>query len=144
MRLHSQKYLLRKRDFMKESEVKKAVLKWLYRNGWSYAPKIKDLSEHGADIIVRHKNYPRYFVVECKGDPEKTRKERYKHGLRNVYFLTALGQIITRMKPKAMYWYGIAFPESYYSLLKKLPKPLRRRLRLKVFFVSKEGKVTVE
>ena len=57
-------------------------------------------------------------------------------------FLLALGQIMTRIRPDAMYYYGLAFPASYRPLVQRRLNPgLLKRLRLQLFFVNEKRQV---
>ncbi len=85
--------------------------------------------------------YPRYFLVEVKSDPEK-KKVKHPGSRREVSFISALGQIVTRMFYKAKYKYSIGFPETYADkVFRRLHRNILRKLNLVVFLVSDIGKV---
>lgn len=108
----------------------------------------KTTEEHGVDIKVRHNNFSRYWLIECKGDASKTAK--YPRSHREVCFNLALGQIITRMKSngkrgyKYGYKYGVGFPASFRDLVvRRLPSNVADKLNLYVFLVNEDGKVEI-
>jgi len=124
-----------------EKFVRKSVIKYLDRKGYDRKLQEKETYEHGIDIKVRHNRYPRYFLVEVKGEPQDNVK--YPHSGREVYFIQVLGQIVTRMNYKAKYKYGIGLPETYTKkILTRLSKTLLKKLKLYIFLVNKTGKVT--
>lgn len=106
----------------------------------------KTTEEHGVDIKVRHNNFSRYWLIECKGDASKNAK--YPRSHREVCFNLALGQIITRMKSngrrgyKYGYKYGVGFPASFRDLVvRRLPSNVADKLNLYVFLVDGNGKI---
>lgn len=125
---------------LSEKFVRKSVIMWLRRKGYGRNLEEKTTKEHGVDIRVRHNKYARYFFVEAKGDPNP--EVKHPSSRREVSFLQALAQIITRMRPKAFYKYAIAFPESYSSLvLRRIPREVCKKLRLEILLVNEKGKV---
>lgn len=124
-----------------ERFIRKAVINWLSRKGYNRYLNEKETAEHGVDIKVRHYRYTRYFLVEVKGEPDpKTHK--WPDSAREASFNYVLGQILTRMKHQALYWYGIALPESLHDKInRRLPWVVCKKLRLVVFLVNKQGKV---
>lgn len=124
-----------------EKIVKKAVIKCLSRLGYNRYLKAKESGEHGIDIKVRHYKYARYFLVEVKGDPNPKTYKSPAAG-REVSFNYVLGQILSRMKYKALYKYGIGLPESYSDkIFRRLPWVVCKKLRLYIFLVNKDEKV---
>jgi|SRR3989344_2152806 len=127
--------------YIDEKFVKKSIIKWLGRKGYSRSLRHGELSEHGVDIKVRHNNYPRYFLIECKGDPNPDTFGSVNSG-REVAFNYVLGQIVSRMRSKSKYWYAIGLPDSMREkIIKRLPKEVCKKLRLKILLVSENGKV---
>jgi hypothetical protein len=123
-----------------EKFIRRSAIIWLGRNGYGRNLREKETHEHGIDIKVRHNKYPRYFIVEVKGDSD-IKKIKNPHSRREVYFIGVLGQIITRMKYKARYRYAIALPESYSDkVFRRLSPILMKKLDLSVLLVNKEGK----
>ena len=122
-----------------EDHVKNAVIAKLV--SMHYPPRnIRSLAEHGVDITARHERYARYFLVEVKGEPSDGVKNA-KSG-REVRFLQALGQLITRIQPERGYYYGLAFPSSYRDLVLRLLHPeLLKRLQIHLFFVNDRRRV---
>ena len=127
--------------YLSEVFVEKCIINWLFQKGYSKGLNLKDISAHGVDIKVRHKDYPRYYFVEVKGDPNpKTHK--YPSSAREVNFNYALGQILTRMKTKSSDHYAIAFPESFSKkVISRLPWLVCKKLNLNVFIVDNAGQV---
>lgn len=101
---------------------------------------LRTTKEPGVDIKARHEAYGRYFEVEVKGEPGKAAKS--KASGREVRFIGALGQILTRIKPDRQYRYGIAFPDTYRDLVvRRIDPALMKVLRLSFFFVNDKGRV---
>ena len=126
---------------LSERFVKNAVIRHLSRIGYNRNLQAKETGEHGIDIKVRHHGYARYFVVEVKGEPDP-KKQKYPASAREVNFNYVLGQILTRMKYKALYKYGIGLPESYSDkVFRRLPWMACKKLHLYVFLVDDKGKV---
>ena len=117
-----------------EDRVKNAVIANLA--SMNYLPRaIKSHSEHGVDIKARHQRYGRFFLVEVKGEPSDGVKNT-RSG-REVRFLQALGQLVTRIQPERGYYYGLAFPASYRDLVtRRLHPALLKRLQIHLFFVD--------
>lgn len=126
---------------LSELFVKRAIVRYLSRIGYSRNLQEKETGEHGIDIKVRHNQYPRYYIVEAKGDPDP-KKVKHPGSRREVSFLIVLGQIVTRMTTAAKYWYGIGLPDSYKDkVFRRLPWRLCKKLQLNVLLVDKAGKV---
>ncbi|MFC1571815.1 winged helix-turn-helix domain-containing protein, partial [Candidatus Margulisiibacteriota bacterium] len=53
---------------MSEEYVKRAVIFWLTSHGWGTNLQFGALNERGVDIKVRNNKYPRYFLIEVKGE----------------------------------------------------------------------------
>lgn len=124
---------------MNERFVQKTIVRWLARKGYARNLDVRPRGEHGVDIKVRHNKYARYYLVEIKGDP---RKAKHPPSIRNAYFVYAVGQMLIRMKPSALYWHAIGLPSTYRSLVfRRFPWEVSRKLRLNFLFVDKEGKV---
>jgi len=122
-----------------EKFVKEAVINYLSRLGYNRYLKAKELGEHGIDIKVRHYRYARYFIVEVKGEPDPNR-QKYPGSAREVNFNYVLGQILSRMKYKALYKYGIGLPESYSDkIFRRLSWLVCKKLNLYVFLVNNKG-----
>lgn len=128
---------------MTEKEVQQCVVAYLAANGWSKNVRTKALTEHGCDIVVRHSQYARYFLIECKGDPKETTKN--PRSSREVAFVYSLGQIITRIKnPKAGYYYGLGLPEKVAAIaLRRISRYVAQHLKLHIFSVAENGVVTL-
>lgn len=127
---------------LSEKFVKKAIIKWLFRNGWGRNLEVGELRDRGVDIKVRHNNYSRYFLIETKGMGSKNIKAPAAR--REVIFINSLGQIITRMKTSGStrYYYGLGLPElSTKIAVRRLPWQIAKKLLLYIFSVSREGRV---
>lgn len=128
-----------------EPFIQKAVRKYLKEKGFGRDLTNTELTEHGVDIKVKHKNCGWYYLVECKGDPSINVKSM--GGSRSSSLNSALGQIISRMHTsrKSLYGgynYGVAFPISFQKIaLGKIPYYVCNRLRLSIFLVNQKGKV---
>lgn len=122
-----------------ERFVRRSIITYLQRKGWARNLREKETHEQGVDIKVRHNNYPRYFLIETKGESES----KSARSQRETSFVYSLGQIITRMKPRARYYYGLGLPETSASIaVRRIPWTVAKQLLLYVFSVNSEGKVT--
>jgi hypothetical protein len=127
------------RRLLGEKIVRRAVIKYLGRKGYARGLEPKETQEHGVDIKVCHNKYPRYFYVEVKGESD-AKSARASH---EVYFLTALGQILTRMKSKSAYKYGLGFPQAIADkAVRRIPWHIAKKLRLHIFSVDDMEKVS--
>ena len=114
-----------------EKFVENSIIRWLKERNW----KISKVTykKHYVDIKAE-RNGDQYFV-ECNEETASPGTD----------FLTCLGQIISRMTHKSdTNYYAIGLPkkEIYYKLIKKnLPEIMRKKLKLRIIFVNKEGKV---
>jgi len=127
--------------YLSEQFVKRAVVRWLGKKGYSLHRTTRGLAEHGVDIQVCHRRYPRYFLVEVKGDANP-RTVQHLDARREGAFLHVLGQIVTRMKTKAQYHFGIGLPATFESKVKgRLPWHFCKVTRLQALLVESSGKV---
>ena len=113
-----------------EDEVKRAVHDFLTQRGFDVAVAWGRV--RGVDIDARHADGRRY-VIEAKA-------EVGKNGAQQVnYFLGMLGELVQRMDD-AHASYGIALPANrqYRGLVDRLPELAKERLRLSVFWVSRQ------
>lgn len=131
---------------LNEPFVQKSIVKHLAKQGYTKYLNSRELREHGVDIKVEHKDYGRYYLVECKGDPGP--KVKSPGGSRSSTFNSAVGEIISRMRTRRKrgykygYKYGVGFPVSFKeTVLKKLPYDVCDKLHLYVFFVNSRGEV---
>ena len=125
-------------------------------NGNWHEEKIQrsGLHQHGVDIkFVGGKRNSEYFLVECKG---KSYSDSANSANKEVW-LTALGQIITRMNVKRYsqskesgeissinraYKYGLGlYWESAQVALRRIPKEVADVLCLHIFSVNDKGEV---
>jgi hypothetical protein len=120
-----------------EDEVKEAVRAHLAARGFDVAVAWGRV--RGIDIDARHPDGRRY-VIEAKAEVGKNGPQQVN------YFVGMLGELVQRMDD-AQASYGIALPDNrhYRGLVNRLPALARVRLRLVVFWVSREGdELTVE
>lgn|SRR5574341_21944 len=123
---------------MTEEFVKNSIIKYLSRKEWGTNLHFGNLRERGVDIKVRHNRYPRYFLIECKG-------QGISRGSSEGAFINSLGQIITRMKSggTTRYYYGLGLPEKSAKIaLRRLPWQVAKKLLLYVFSVNENGAVS--
>lgn len=124
------------KKYISEEFVKRAVIKWLSKNGWGHF-EFDDLHTHGVDIRAKKVKYSRYFFIEAKGDaPGRSSGE--------TAFVYCLGQIITRMRDggTTRNYYGLALSERSAKIaIRRVPWQVSRKLCLYIFSVDDEGNV---
>jgi hypothetical protein len=126
-----------KRVILSEQFVKDAIIKYLSANNWGHF-QYEGLYSHGLDIRARHIKYPRYYLIETKGQGERRQTDE-------VSFIYGLGQIITRMKTSGTtrYYYGLGLPESSAKIaLRRIPWQIAKKLRLILLSVNQKEEVT--
>ena len=123
------------KKLLSEEFVKRAIIKWLSRNGWGYF-EYDDLHTHGVDIKARKGG--RLIFVETKGE-SKNRSGN------EVSFVYSLGQIITRMKvinARYAYSYVLGLPTSVAKIaLRRLPWQFAKKVCLYIFSVDGKGRI---
>ncbi len=142
-----------------ETYVAKQIIKFMENKkdgNWHHEKTKKtNLHEHGPDIVlIGGKRNSEYFMIECKGKSyAKSAKSINKEG-----WLTALGQIITRMDVKRFsvsrkdgktitginraYKYGLGlYWESAQVALRRIPKEAAEVLNLHIFAINDKGEV---
>lgn len=125
------------KKLISEEFVKRAIIKWLSRNGFGRNLQYGDLREKGVDIKVQNNKYGIYFVIETKGESILRQGQE-------VAFIYSLGQIITRMATGKItrYKYGIGLPESSARIaIRRIPYQVASKLLLHIFSVNNEGGV---
>ncbi|MBL7895330.1 MAG: hypothetical protein JNK50_08575 [Bacteroidia bacterium] len=122
-----------------EEFVKRATIKWLLSNGWTKNLHYTIDGEKGEDIRVRNTKVARYFIIETKGDGKKSGQSKDENN-----FVVGFGQIQTRITTrKKGYYYGLSLPASSAKIaIRRIPYQLANELKLHVFSVSENGKVT--
>lgn len=122
--------------YFDERAIRRAVVKWLFRNGWGTNLHEKETREHGVDIRVRNNKYPVYYLIEVKGGPSK--KVKAPRSRQEVSFVYALGQLMTRINiTTAHYRYGLGFPVEIAQIARRrIPWQLAKRLSLYVLSVD--------
>jgi hypothetical protein len=120
-----------------EEFVRNRVIEWLTKQG--YLPThVRTLSEHGPDIKAKRQRGNYFYIVEVKGEPEKKKPEKF----RNLFLISALGEILTRVRRMKYSKYGIALPETFFDLVKRrVPPAAARRMDLEFLFVDSKGGV---
>jgi hypothetical protein len=114
-----------------EDEVKAAVRDFLTQRGFDVA--VAWGRGRGIDIDAQHADGRRY-VIEAKAEVGKNGAQQFN------YFLGMLGELVQRMDD-AHASYGIALPANrqYRGLVDRLPALAKERLRLSVFWVSRQA-----
>ena len=120
-----------------------AILDYLYRNGWSTKPHIKQTNEKGVDIRVQNdKVHSRYFFIETKGESGSKNASSISENA----FVYSLGQLVTRMKvveAKYAYNYGLGLPEKSAKIsLRRIPWQFAKAVCLHIFSVDRDKKTT--
>lgn len=116
-----------------EEFVKNSVVKWLNKQNYVVLD-LKTLLGHGADIRAKKARSSNYFIIEAKGDASEKGRQ--------VNFVSALGEIIQRIKHERHYRYAIALPESYSNLVyRKIPWVAAKKIKLEVLLVDNKGRV---
>ena len=119
-----------------EDWVRTKIKDYLINNGYRITHESKG-REHGVDLKGYHPKLCRYYFVEVKPEPQG----ESRHAMKENYFLDNLAKILLRMCQKNGQ-YALGFPITYKDKVKKLPLEIRKKLRVDVFFVSKQGRVT--
>lgn len=113
------------------------MIEWLGRNDY-VVKKAKTLSEHGEDIKARKARSSNYIIVEVKGDPPGKNADKTRQG----FFVSALGEIIQRVKHEHHYRYTIAFPETYREMVaRRIPWAAAKKLGLEILLVDEKGQI---
>ena len=127
---------------IKEKFVKNSVIEWLKKNQWKITATT--YRTHGIDIKANRRGAQ--YIIECKGETKSP----------NVSYNESFGQIISEMTHKNIIsemthksksntnYYGLAFPDTkrYRELFeKKLPDSVRKKLKLRLIFVSQERNI---
>jgi hypothetical protein len=114
-----------------EDKVKEAVRAYLTACGFDVAVAWGRV--RGIDIDARHPDGRRY-LIEAKAEVGKIGAQQVN------YIVGMLGELVQRMDD-VQASYGIALPDNrqYRGLVNRLPALARERLRLAVFWVSREG-----
>lgn len=122
---------------LSEDFVKNAIIKWLSSNGWGHF-EFDDLHTHGVDIKAKHHKYSRYFFIETKGQGKIPQGNE-------SYFISSLGQIVTRMKTgkTTRNYYALGLPEVISRIaIRRLPWQVAKKLLMYIFTVGQTGAVT--
>lgn len=116
-------------SLLSEDEVKLAVRDHLEAQG--YRVTVMWGGARGIDIEALRGD--ERLVIEAKGEVASDQQQ-------GNYFLGALGELVQRMSDEDAQ-YGLALPDNrrYRGLAARLPELARRRLRLIVYFVRREG-----
>lgn len=118
-----------------EEFVRNRVLEWLSKQGYGVISKVATLGEHGADLKVRKTKSMNFYIIEVKGDKGSDKA-------RHVSFVTALGEILQRVKYIRHCKYAVAFPESYMKIIqRRLPWRACKKLPLEVLLVNPKGQI---
>ncbi len=118
-----------------EEFVKSRVLEWLGRHDYIIS-SVKTLSEHGVDIRAKKARSNNLFIIECKGEPKKNPRYRYP------ILVSALGEIVQRVKYQRHCRYAIALPETYQELvMRKVPWIASKKLSLEILLVGSKGTI---
>ena len=118
-----------------EEFVKSRVLEWLGRQDYIIS-SVKTLSEHGVDIRAKKARSNNLFIIECKGEPKQNPRYRYP------ILVSALGEIVQRVKYQRHCRYAIALPETYKELVtRKIPWVASKKLSLEILLVGSKGTI---
>lgn len=139
-----------KPEWHNEDQIEAAVRTWLVSQGWQVQSRYE---QSGADISAIDQHNARW-LFEVKGYPATHNKfdgvaksEGSKRSQRRIWFIEALGQIISRIKDPDLQ-IGIVFPDHptdryFQSVALLLPQFLRDKLHLWVFLVDQVGSVRI-
>jgi len=129
-------------DLTDEENVIKLISKKMENMGIKITYKAIKEKKHVSrkpDIRGWDKNKCRIWIVEVKPQIRPTAKKPF-HQRRN-YFDSLICQIVTRMKSKNTN-YAIGIPYTMYKqVIDNIPLEARKRLKLRLFIVKKNGKV---
>jgi len=139
-----------KPEWHNEDQIEAAVRTWLASHGWQVQSRHE---QSGADVSAVDQHKTRW-LFEVKGYPATDRKrdgvaksEGSKRAQRRTWFISALGQILSRIKDPDLR-IGIVFPDHptdryFQSAALSLPQFLRDKLHLWVFLVDQAGSVRI-
>lgn len=120
-----------------EDVVVKLTIKHLENRGWRITNKGKGKREHGVDI--KGYRHGRSIRIKAKGD------RKYQTQAVHNSFVTAIGQIVSRMEKRLKFcYYGIAIPSSWETTWRRKIKDMKyawELLRLRVYLVHPDGHV---
>jgi hypothetical protein len=114
---------------MQEEQVIEYLTAWLQAEGW----EVNIAQHHGVDIEATRVG--RRWLIEVKGDGNCNNQ--------NVNFMTAIGQIISRMTDENSD-YSIAMPDSqiWRHLWANVPPRIAQLLKLSAIFVDEQGEIS--
>jgi len=139
-----------KPEWHNEDQIEAALRTWLSSTGWQVKNRYE---QSGADISAIAPRSVRW-LFEVKGYPSTTKKrdgavksEGSKRAQRRTWFISALGQIISRIKDPDLR-IGIVFPDHptdkyFQQAALSLPQFLREKLHLSVFLIDQAGSVRI-
>lgn len=137
-------------EWHNEDQIEEAFRAWLESHGWQVQNRYE---QSGADISAIDPHNARW-IFEVKGYPSTTKKrdgvvksEGSKRAQRRTWFISALGQIISRIKNPDLR-IGVVFPDHptdryFQSEALSLPQFLREKLHLSVFLVDQASLVRI-
>ena len=116
---------------LSEDQVKEILDRWLRKDGWE--TKIAWDRQHNGDIVAQ--KLGKKWIIEVKGCGKHDQHRRNN-------FLDALAEILQRMYNSRMK-YSTVFPnvEPYPTLWANLPALAKKRTKISVLFVEKNGRV---
>lgn len=121
-----------------EEFVRNRVLEWLSKQGYGYFSRVRTLQEHGEDIKARRTGSNNYFIIEVKGESESNPVK-----MRYPTLVSALGELLQRVKYQRHFRYAIALPEGFRELiLRRVPWVATKKIGFEFLLVNEEGKVT--
>ncbi len=133
-------------EWHNEHRIEAMMRSQLEQHGWKVTIRS---AQSGADIQAVDP-YGRHWVFEAKGYPSTFKKGDGSAKSRNsilsqrrVWFIEALGQILTRMK-SSDHQYALVFPDHptdhyFQEQTEALPQIVRQKLDLWIFLLSESG-----
>jgi hypothetical protein len=121
-------------DTLSEDAVKKILVDWLERHGWS--AEVAWGHTRGADCVATRGE--EQWIIEVKGCGSR-------QPMRVNYFLAVLGELLQRMNdPKARYSIALPNMKQFRGLWERLPRLAKERTKVTAIFVGADGQVRVE
>jgi hypothetical protein len=125
-----------------ESWMQQRIIAFLEKRGYKITHQSK-LKSHGVDIKCYSPKKGRYYFVEVKPDPNPPKKTSIG-AMRENYFICGLGELLLRMTQEhGRYALGLPDNKIFRTKIQKIPRRVKKLLKLDFFLVDEDGNVEV-